>query len=159
MLWYTSDILYILIKHIMYLIIIINQNLILCDHENNKTEFLLVGEITAVSYELICFHTSIIRPLARRYVMVGSLSFLSRSSYGIPLPLSTILVALIWTFSIAYNCLLLIKPPQTETPNSRCWRSNALFIQWNNNICHATGEAPPYEARHLVCLPQFCFYV
>ena len=30
----TSDILYILIEHIMYLIIIINQNLLLCDHEN-----------------------------------------------------------------------------------------------------------------------------
>ena len=80
-----------------------------------------------MSYELICFHTSIIRPLARRYVMVSSLSFLSRSSYGIPLTLSTILVALIWTFSIACNCLLLIKPLQTATPNSRCWRTNALY--------------------------------
>ena len=80
-----------------------------------------------MSYDLICFHTSIIRPLARRYVMVGSLSFLSRSSHGIPLTLSTILVALIWTFSIACNCLLLIKPPQTATPNSRCWRTNALY--------------------------------
>ena len=44
-LWCTSDILYIHIEHIMYLIIIINQNLILCDHENikinNKTEFSL----------------------------------------------------------------------------------------------------------------------
>ena len=49
------------------------------------------------------------------------------SSYGIPLTLSTILVALIWTFSIACNCLLLIKPPQTATPNSRCWRTNALY--------------------------------
>ena len=38
-----------------------------------------VGGITAASYELICFHTSIIKPLARRYVMVGSLRFLSRS--------------------------------------------------------------------------------
>ena len=80
-----------------------------------------------MSYELICFHTSIIRPLACRYVMVGSLSFLSRSSYGIPLTLSTILVALIWTFSIACNCLFLIKPPQTVTPNSRCCHTNALY--------------------------------
>ena len=44
-LWCTSDILYILIEHIMYLIIIINQNLLLCDHENKKlikrTEFSL----------------------------------------------------------------------------------------------------------------------
>ena len=53
--------------------------------------------------------------------------FLSRSSYGIPLTLSTISVALIWTFSIACNCLLLIKPPQTATPNSRCWRTNASY--------------------------------
>ena len=29
-----GDILYILIEHIMYLILIINQNLILCDHGN-----------------------------------------------------------------------------------------------------------------------------
>ena len=44
-LWCTSDILYIPIEHIMYLILIINQNLILCDHDNikinNKTEFSL----------------------------------------------------------------------------------------------------------------------
>ena len=80
-----------------------------------------------MSYELICFHTSIIKPLARRYVMVGSLSFLSRSSYDIPLTLSTILVAFILSLSIACNCLLLIKPPQTATPNSRCWRTNALY--------------------------------
>ena len=80
-----------------------------------------------MSYELICFHTYIIRPLARQYVIVGSLSFLSRSSYGMPLTLSTILVALIWTFSITCNCLLLIKPPETATPNSRCWRTNALY--------------------------------
>ena len=80
-----------------------------------------------MSYELICFHASIIRPLARPYVMVGSLSSLSHSSYGIPLTLSTILVALFWTFSIACNCLLLIKPPQTASPNSRCWRTNALY--------------------------------
>ena len=44
-LWCTSDILYIHNEHIMHLNIIINQNLILCDHENikinNKTEFSL----------------------------------------------------------------------------------------------------------------------
>ena len=80
-----------------------------------------------MSYELICFHTSIIKHLSRRYVMVGSLSFLSRSSYGIHLTLSAILVALIWTFSIACNCLLLIKPPHTAPLNSRCWRTNALY--------------------------------
>ena len=33
-LWCTSYILYIFIEHRMYLILIINQNLILCDHEN-----------------------------------------------------------------------------------------------------------------------------
>ena len=70
-----------------------------------------VGEIIAMSYELICFHTSIIRPLASRYAMVGSLCFLSHSSYVIPLTLSTISVALIWNFLIACNCLLLMKPP------------------------------------------------
>ena len=35
-LWCTIDILYILIEHKMYLILIINQNLILSDHENKK---------------------------------------------------------------------------------------------------------------------------
>ena len=80
-----------------------------------------------MSYELICFNASIIRHLARQYVIVGSLSFMSRSSYDIALTLSTILVALIWTFSIACNCLLLIKPPQTATPNSRCWCTQALY--------------------------------
>ena len=80
-----------------------------------------------MSYELICFHTSIIRPLVRQYVMVGSLSFLNRSSYGIPLTLSTISVAHIWIFSIACNCLLFMKPPQTATPNSRCWGTKDLY--------------------------------
>ena len=79
-----------------------------------------------MSYEFICFHTSISH-LARRYAMVSSLSFLSRSSYGIPLTLSTISVALIWTFSIACNYLLSMKPPQTATPNSGCRRTKALF--------------------------------
>ena len=52
---------------------------------------------------LICFHTSIIRPLARLYVMVCILSFLSHSSYGISLAFSTISVALIWTLSDVYR--------------------------------------------------------
>ena len=36
-----------------------------------------------------------------------------------------------------------------EFPNSRCWRTNALY----NGI-----TISPYEAKHLVCCSQFCFY-